>query len=363
MPVKEFREFFLRNTPVTGGLKPDKQVPYPTTYTVSTPSGGSVNVYNRFKKGNYPSEDVFAKLFESITFKLNKEDTRTASIQGLSKLAAGRLSVNFSKNDADNFNIGVSPIHLPEVIAGSNVTVDVVYYNATTNTEETTLTNIPVNNQDDWRTRYRINGSSGGGSTTPVPEIATHYIDSIADIKTGNTSTPSFSVQGPVFNPLNVLIPKDQLKTNGDYLEFELLYDTTSGGSGINPICPYLFHLTFGTNLNGLNNSLVKTFVLFDYQDQNLHENANTKAIKISCKLYKKNNNFVLTFTYELDCDGYAPSIGLIGYATLKMENNSVTNNFTTDNYLGFCFEPIGGAANGSHSAPVVIVKSYKTWV
>lgn len=363
MPVKEFREFFLRNIPVTSGLKPDKQSNYPTTYTISTPSGGTVNVYNRFKKGNYPTEEVFAKLFESIAFKLNSEDTRTNVQQGLSMLASGRDIPNRTaiKN---NFALGVSPANLPEVIPGNNVTVDIEYYNITTGATETNPASIPSNNTDQWNTRYKVNAAAGG-SSTPVPEYDTKHIDSIANIKTGNSGIPAFSILGStVFNPLSVLIPKDTLKTNGDYIEFELYYDASAGGSAINPICPYFFYLTFGNSSNGLTNNLIKYFNTFDYQDQNLHENANIKGIKINCKLYKKGATFMLSYTYELACAGYSPTVGISNFCTLQMENQtSPLNNFGTDNYLSFNFEPVSGAANGSHSAPVVIVKTYTKWV
>ena len=79
---KEFREFFLRATAVLSGSKRDQEVPYPTTTTVNGQSKG-----NRFLDGHYPTNGVFAKLFESITFKLNSEDAATSSQQGLVRLA------------------------------------------------------------------------------------------------------------------------------------------------------------------------------------------------------------------------------------------------------------------------------------
>lgn len=84
--IKEFREFFLRNIKLPIGTKKDQENNVAVTYTAII-DGVSKTVYNRFLKNNYPSEDVFKKLFESITFKLNTEDTATTSEQGLVKIA------------------------------------------------------------------------------------------------------------------------------------------------------------------------------------------------------------------------------------------------------------------------------------
>ena len=84
--IKEFREFFLRNIKLPIGTKKDQENNVDVTYTAII-DGVSKTVYNRFLKNNYPSEDVFKKLFESITFKLNTEDTATTSEQGLVKIA------------------------------------------------------------------------------------------------------------------------------------------------------------------------------------------------------------------------------------------------------------------------------------
>jgi hypothetical protein len=84
--IKEFREFFLRNVKLPTGTKKDQETNFAVDYTAII-DGISKTVYNRFLKDNYPSEDVFKKLFESITFKLNIEDTATVSEQGLVRVA------------------------------------------------------------------------------------------------------------------------------------------------------------------------------------------------------------------------------------------------------------------------------------
>lgn len=120
---KEFREFFLRHVAVTSGTKPDQEIPFATTYYI-----GSTLVYNRFLKGDYPSKDVFTKLFESLTFKLNKEDTAQLTQQGLVKIATDANSRDRISNATGDYTAGVVPHQLPEVIllriGGQDVVID-----------------------------------------------------------------------------------------------------------------------------------------------------------------------------------------------------------------------------------------------
>lgn len=108
--IKEFREFFLRNTQVNSGSKPDKESNFIVEYYVN-----SKKVFNRFLKGNYPSEAVHKKLFESITFKLNLEDTADNINQGLVRLATDNTVNNRTPKEATNFATVVSPEQLSDV--------------------------------------------------------------------------------------------------------------------------------------------------------------------------------------------------------------------------------------------------------
>ena len=109
--IKEYREFFLRHTPVTTGTKADQEVGYATQYYI-----GTTLVYNRFLKSDYPSSGVFKKLFESLTFKLNKEDTAKLTEQGLSKIASDSQAIARTSNADTDFTATVVPHQLPEVI-------------------------------------------------------------------------------------------------------------------------------------------------------------------------------------------------------------------------------------------------------
>lgn len=109
--TQEFREFFIRHIKVTSGTKPDQEANFPTTYYI-----GSTLVYNRFLKNDYPSESVFKKLFQSLTFKLNKEDTAKLTQQGLVKIATDANAESRTSNTSTDYTASVVPHQLPEII-------------------------------------------------------------------------------------------------------------------------------------------------------------------------------------------------------------------------------------------------------
>lgn len=112
--IKEFREFFFRSEKSNRGNKKDNEVDYPIKYNVKL--GGEIkSVKNRFLKGDYPSEGVFRKLFESITFKLNTEDTATTSGQGLVKKATP-AQIRDRVDSENGYTVTVTPAQLPKVV-------------------------------------------------------------------------------------------------------------------------------------------------------------------------------------------------------------------------------------------------------
>lgn len=119
--IKEFREFFTRHSAVTSGSKADKEGAFPTQYYV-----GSTLVYNRFLKDDYPSADVFSKLFNSLTFKLNIEDSATETDQGLVRVATdGEAIARTDSTIGSAFSRVVRPSQLPNIVSqatGSVVT-------------------------------------------------------------------------------------------------------------------------------------------------------------------------------------------------------------------------------------------------
>lgn len=119
--IKEVREFFLRHTKQNIGSKKDREYNYPLRYDV-TIGGVIVSVYNRFIKGDYPSQGIFEKLFNSITFKLNVEDTAKTTEQGLVKKATLAQIVARTDNDS-GYTLGVTPAQLPQVTGSTGITV------------------------------------------------------------------------------------------------------------------------------------------------------------------------------------------------------------------------------------------------
>lgn len=127
--IAEFREFFSRHVQVNSGSKPDKESGYPTKYFI-----GADEKYNRFLKGDYPSEGVFSKFLKSIGFKLNPEDTATEDIQGFGKACSDEDAEKRTDLFTDGFTRFVQPHQLTQVFADNtgSATVTVTPLNDTT---------------------------------------------------------------------------------------------------------------------------------------------------------------------------------------------------------------------------------------
>lgn len=124
--IKEFREFFLRNTQVLTGSKPDKEINYPLQYFANI-NGSLIQVYNRFLKDNIPSEDVFSKFLNSLTFKLNPEDTATETEQGLVSAATLNEVIAGTDLDSKSFALYVKPSYLKSILSRI-ITLDTANY-------------------------------------------------------------------------------------------------------------------------------------------------------------------------------------------------------------------------------------------
>ena len=127
--IQEFKEFFLREVPVSTGSKKDNELNFPTKWT--HPTKGLVG--NRFLKFHYPNQDVFTKLFRSITFKLNPEDrardtddseyltaqsrNEMFGLQGLTTIATDPQAKSFDNGAIENYTRTVRPSQLPETKA------------------------------------------------------------------------------------------------------------------------------------------------------------------------------------------------------------------------------------------------------
>ena len=153
--IKEFREFFLRHTQVVIGTKADQEGSFPTQYQV-----GGINRFNRFLKNDFPSESIFKKLFESIAFKLNPEDTASLTVQGLVRTSDDENV--YANTSGDSFKTIVEPHQVPELncqatlafnFTGSLVLGDPIIYGVATSSIVniqigailTTASGIPAN--------------------------------------------------------------------------------------------------------------------------------------------------------------------------------------------------------------------------
>jgi len=128
--IKEFKEFFLRDVKTTTGSKPDQEVGFPVTYVVD-----GVQRNNRFLKNHVPSEAVYKKLFESITFKLNVEDTASTTIQGLVKVATDQNAFDRASEALGAMRSVIEPHQLTDVknqvITAQTITGDITINNPT----------------------------------------------------------------------------------------------------------------------------------------------------------------------------------------------------------------------------------------
>lgn len=123
--IKEKKEFFLRAIQVPIGANADMETGFPIEYTITLPDGVNQVVKNRFLAGHFPNEDVFKKLFESQTFKLNVGDTASTTTQGLVKVGTEAQLLQRLTVDADGFTL-IYPISIVEDVLMSNV-IDITY--------------------------------------------------------------------------------------------------------------------------------------------------------------------------------------------------------------------------------------------
>ena len=149
--IKEFREFYLRHNVLNTGFKKDREVAFPTKYMVNI-NGSLVEKFNRFLKGDYPSKTVFEKLFESISFKLNVEDTSTTTEQGLSKVASTTDLTKGTDNDASGYNKHVIPSQVPLIYFANVIPTDFTNYKV----NDLIICNDPSNVDFEYGNVYRV---------------------------------------------------------------------------------------------------------------------------------------------------------------------------------------------------------------
>lgn len=229
-PVKEYKEFFLRAVQIAGGSKPDKQPNYPTEYIITTPNGIRV-VKNRFLKTHFPNEDVFHKFMESITFKLNPEDTATTEIQGLVRIAVGDAIINRISKDTTvengtnhEYTTVVIPSTLPIVSAGSGITVTPQIRRVSDNV---IVGSITPGDRALYYLDYLIESSVLAVDNVKTP--------SYLEIDTATIEEGSLLPNGGGCSLLFVTIPANTLKTAADHIEIDMTILKLVEGGGTKP--------------------------------------------------------------------------------------------------------------------------------
>jgi len=127
--IKEFREFFIRTTKVFTGNKSDQELNYPIDNVVNTCNGKELK-YNRLLSQHYASDDVIKKFLESITFKLNPEDTAKHTEQGLS-LKANDYEAADNYIELSDFVRTLQSHQLPVMVDDMNILIPHKYYDLT----------------------------------------------------------------------------------------------------------------------------------------------------------------------------------------------------------------------------------------
>lgn len=96
--IKEVKQWFVRLGAVVVGQLRDRE----TTFKKQYPStaGDLAGEYMMFLKENFPSENVYKKLFDSIAFILNTEDTAFEKQQGLVQKATDAKAILRDSRDS-----------------------------------------------------------------------------------------------------------------------------------------------------------------------------------------------------------------------------------------------------------------------
>lgn len=290
MPIiKEFREFFLRHTTVTTGTKPDQEASYPLQYLVN-----GVPKFNRFLKGDYPSESIMKKFLESIPFHLNPESTATETQQGLIELATDIEAINRS-NPSNSRQQAVLPHQIPMFLSNTGdvrITENANTYSGRIRKEVNwTTASRPVAYADNvvYGTPDVITGftrfipkswigvSNGSLSSTPVStEYAWYFIGDI--LQNFKTLTLNGAGSGFVTMYNNASFIQKKVMNIGDIVEVEIGY-VLDGLTNTKR-----FKITLGGNL--LYNLSTATFAL-------------ARQIYINLKI-EKISNTSLTYTTEV---------------------------------------------------------------
>lgn len=215
---KEYREFFLRATKVVTGSKADKETNFPTQYMVTDLAGNQIMGFNRFLKTHFPSEDVFKKLFESLTFKLNPEDTASQDTQGLVRIVTGHNIVNRINIDiegSEQFTTVVVPSAMPKISAGSNITIVPQIRKASDNS---IVVSIPALNRDIYYIDYLVSSAA-----TNNLKFSANTFEAFS--QTSPLTASDIGVTNSIYTLTKITIPANTLSNDNDYIDIDIDWD------------------------------------------------------------------------------------------------------------------------------------------
>lgn len=282
--IKEFREFFLRAISVSSGTKPDQEAGFPTQYTVN-----GKTVFNRFLKKHFPSEDVFKKLFESVTFKLNPEDTATEDEQGLVKRATQLQFDSGAEDDGNGKSLYATPAQIQAAIATGGYDDTALQAQADSNTAAI--------------------GVNAGNISTNAGDIGTNA----SDIATHETRLDSIDSQlvsiGGLFTVINDTLNTWQAKLNSK----KFVQDIMGGLTQVNFI-----------NTPGLGAALLTT--VFDASND--HSN-----VIVVAEVHVINNDPVIDQAGQINIDYQGSAVATLPLIAIK--NSGDPNNIRSYMVVG----------------------------
>jgi len=269
----EYKEFFVRqNTVVTGGV-PDQEASFPTKELVLKPDGTTSLEYNRFLKGHFPSEKVYKKFMNSITFKLNHEDTASRDVQGLVRIAIGKNivdGVDFDRDIINGFNRDfttvVVPSTLPIVSAGANVTVTARIRKVS---DDSMVLTILAGDRELYYLDYEVAANSGSNLVEPF-RIKLVKGDTLAV----DANDASMLVIGSHLIPANTLVDEN------DSLAYELIWSNSSAVVNSKQLVVYL----------GNSNNITNCEKIIDYNVQAAELDASQHIISVDLSITKNTN-------------------------------------------------------------------------
>ena len=222
--IKEYREFFLRATQVPAGTKADKETNYIIEYQVTDVNGDKIMAFNRFLKDHFPSQDVFEKLFNSLTFKLNPEDTASVATQGLVKIVTGTEVIG----RADSVTAS-GETFTTVVVPSDNTTITTEIIKAS---DGSVVGSVPAGTTDIYYVKYKVNASTKYTATAAASSFsgsvltvtaATHGRGLYPSVQAFNHSTGVQLILGSTMTSVTVEVNGDVKIDTGTALEIRVV--------------------------------------------------------------------------------------------------------------------------------------------